>query len=174
MDKRQDGAGWARMGGILCAVGCIVPAALWGQTVTEAWPGDGVFTAATVADFGEAGEPFVLGSGLLNYTGATATLEKGLTFTVPDGLPATVRIEDPAATLTVAGPVRQTAGAFIKDGLGTLALAAPGDNNLGVSRAYEDQDSYDLVWDEATGTVGDKGYAVFTVNDGRVVMGAPG
>ena len=174
MDKQQDGAGWARMGGILCAVGCIVPAVLWGQTVTEAWPGDGVFTAATVADFGEAGVPFVLGSGLLNYTGATATLEKGLTFTVPDGLPATVRIEDPAATLTVAGPVRQTAGAFIKDGPGTLALAAPGDNNLGVSRAHEDQDSYDLVWDEATGTVGDKGYAVFTVNDGRVVMGAPG
>ena len=55
-----------------------------------------------------------------------------------------------------------------------LALAAPGDNNLGVSRAHEDQDGYDLVWDEATGTVGDKGYAVFTVNDGRVVMGAPG
>ena len=174
MDKRQDGSGWARMGGILCAVGCIVPAALWGQTVTEAWPGDGVFTAATVADFGEAGVPFVLGSGLLNYTGPTATLEKGLTFTVPDGLPATVRVVDPEATLTVAGPVRQTAGAFIKDGPGTLALTAPGDNNLGVSRAHEDKDGYDLVWDETTGTVGDTGYAVFTVNDGRVVMGAPG
>lgn len=174
MDRRQGGFGWARMGGILCAAGCIVPAALWGQTDTDPWPGDGVFTAATVADFGEAGVPFVLGSGLLKYTGPTATLEKGLTFTVPDGLPATLRVVDPEATLTLAGTVRQTAGAFIKDGPGTLVLAAPGNNNLGVSRAYENKDGYDLVWDEATGTVGDKGYAVFTVNDGRVVMGAPG
>ena len=142
----------------------------------DVWPGDGVFTASSADDFGAADVPFVMGSGLLKWTGGSATVEKPLGFDVPGGLPATVRIVDPAATLTFAGPVTQTGGALIKDGPGTLKLASgPGTVNVvGKNRAHEDKDSYDLVWDETTGTVGDKGYATFTVNEGHVILGGPG
>ncbi|MGN0847649.1 MAG: hypothetical protein ACI4RA_09730, partial [Kiritimatiellia bacterium] len=49
-------------------------------------------------------------------------------------------------------------------------------NVVGRNRADEHADGYDLEWDEETGLLkgGDKGYAVFTVNEGRVVMGGLG
>ncbi len=60
MDKRQDGSGWARVGGILCAVGMVVPAALWGRTVTEVVPGvsdDGASIVTVAFGAREAEDP---------------------------------------------------------------------------------------------------------------------
>lgn len=139
----------------------------------EDWPGGGVFTAATIDDFGSADVPFTLGTGLLKYTGPTATLEKGMTLSPETGLPATIRVTEPGTTLTISGNVNQTTGAFIKDGPGTLKFAGPA-NVIGKNRASESADSHILTWDETTGLCGDKGYAVFTVNEGRVIMGGPG
>ncbi|MGN0846886.1 MAG: hypothetical protein ACI4RA_05825 [Kiritimatiellia bacterium] len=139
----------------------------------EIWPGDGAHDMATIADFGAVDLPFTLGTGLLRYTGSTATVEKDVALSPARGLPATIRVVEPGTTLTLAGNVTQTDGAFIKDGPGTLVFGGL-TNVVGRNRVYENMDGHLLEWDEETGLCGDKGYAVFTVNDGRVVMGGPG
>ncbi len=134
MDKRQGRSGWARMGGILCAAGCIVPAALWGRTVTEtatAIADDGVSTV-TVA-FGARGEEDADADQALYV--AWAAEDKGEDIAAWTGLRRVQVLPDEAGSATLALPAaafaqgRPTVRAFI------VASGAPYDHLVESVRA---------------------------------------
>ncbi|MGN0847323.1 MAG: hypothetical protein ACI4RA_08070 [Kiritimatiellia bacterium] len=159
-------------------IGLSVGTMLFGLAVRaegEIWPGDGAWTMSKIEAFGEVDLPFTLGTGLLRYTGSTATLAKDVALSPAEGLPATIRVVEPGTRLTLAGNVTQTDGAFIKDGPGTLVFGGLA-NVVGQNRGDGRYDTTLIEWDEETGRLvhGAQGYATFTINDGGVVMGGPG
>ncbi len=160
---------------MVCLLGAACLTAGADSTDVASWTGTGLFTAETVGAFGTGTDAFPLGNGMIKYTGPSATLDRPVAIAVDGGRAATVRVTDPEVTLTISKPVTQTSGAFIKDGPGTLRLAGANTNVLGKKRATENQDGKDLAWDETTGaTTSTNGYAVFTINDGRVILGDDG
>ncbi len=133
----------------------------------------GLVSLSSVGALGLGTDALILGEGTFRYTGSDATLDRGLTL-----LPGTstnrasaVDITDSSATLTVAGPVRQPGGAFIKTGDGTLALTYPGYQEFGKSRSGSE--SVFLAYD-SDGIPVTNTYAAFVVEKGRLVIGAPG
>jgi autotransporter-associated beta strand protein len=118
----------------------------------------------------------VLGDATLRYTGPTDTLPFGYTLAPTNNgqnNAATLDITRPDTVLTVAGPVVAPAGSFIKTGEGTLVYAYPGYQELNKSRTIGNAEANPIVYDEK-GSAGTNGYALFTVDKGRVVLGAPG
>ena len=106
-----------------CAVG--FSCALW----AEDWPGAGIYTASDPADFVNAQDasiPFVMGEGILDWTGGDATVTRDLSFWAPQYRANAFKVSDANATLTIAGKFTQTNGCFIKTGPCTLALTYPG------------------------------------------------
>ena len=86
----------------------------------------GTLSVATLPDGGlpsplgessNAAANLVLGGGALSYTGATATSNRG--FTLTTATTSTIAVADPAAALTLSGPVAGD-GNFVKSGPGTL------------------------------------------------------
>ncbi len=108
-------------------VGVAVLAA--GCLCAEDWPGAGIYTASDPADFVNADDaslPFVMGEGVLDWTGGDATVTRDLSFWAPRYRANAFKVENANATLTLAGKFTETNGCFIKTGPGTLALTYPG------------------------------------------------
>ncbi len=116
----------------------------------------------------------VLGDGTFRYTGPSATLSRGYTLLPgPDtNRAAIIDIPDADTTLTIAGQVAAPGGSFIKTGEGTLRYTYPGFQELSKSKGAGNQ-AMPLVIDE-NGSAGTDGFMHFTVDKGRVILGAPG
>ena len=111
---------------------------------------------------------------MLRYTGPSATLARGYKLNpgANGQMAATIDVTEPDTTLTISGKAEAPNGAFIKTGPGTLAYTYPGFQQLSKSRTAVNEAS-DLVFD-ADGRAGTNGFAVFTIDEGRVILGAPG
>lgn len=99
-----------------------------GKTIVN----DGTIEFSSLADGGKASAigaatnvpaNIVLNGGKLNYTGATATINRGLTLESNGG---SISIGNSAALLTTSGKITGT-GKLIKEGFGRLALSAAND-----------------------------------------------
>ncbi len=135
----------------------------------------GLVETASVDAFGDSSaDPanLVLGDGTLRYTGASATLSRGFTVAPTNfgNRAAAIDVTDAGATLTVAGKVVTPNGCFIKTGPGTLAFTYPGDQQLSRSRQAVVEGT-PLTFD-ANGSASTNGYALFTVDNGKLVLGA--
>ncbi len=137
----------------------------------------GLVETASVDAFGDSSaDPanLVLGDGTLRYTGPSATLSRGFTVAPTNfgNRAAVFDVTETGTTLTVAGKVAAPYGSFIKTGNGTLVFTYPGYQELSKNRVSVFEAS-PLVYD-VNGSAGTNGYALFTVDKGRVVLGAPG
>ena len=138
----------------------------------------GILEIATVQALGSSPDDpanLFLGEGTLRYTGPSATLARGYTIAPTNSGSAratVIDITESDTTLTIAGKAAAPAGAFIKTGEGTLAYTYSGTQELSKSRVGVKEDA-PLVFDE-NGSAGTNGYAVFTVDRGRVILGASG
>ena len=137
----------------------------------------GILETASVDALGDSSvdsSNFVIGEGTFRYTGPSATMSRGYTIAPTNrGTRASViDVTNADTTLTIAGKVSAPSGSFIKTGEGTLKYTYPGYQELNKSRdsVYE---ASDLVFDE-NGSAGTNGYAQFTVDKGRLILGAPG
>ena len=156
---------------LVCAVGfsCALRA--------EDWPGAGIYTASDPSAFVNAEDatiPFVMGEGRLDWTGGDATVTRDLAFWAPQYRANAFKVVDPDATLTLAGKITQTNGCFVKTGPGTLALTYPGYQQLGKGPQNASTLNRDVKWDEETGASTNGGFSNFTIDQGRLVTGAPG
>ena len=143
----------------------------------EDWPGVGIYTASDPADFVNAQDasiPFVMGEGILDWTGGDATVTRDLSFWAPRYRANAFKVENANATLTLAGKFTETNGCFIKTGPGTLALTYPGWQQLGKGPQDASTLNHDVKWDETTGACTNGGFAYVTVDEGTLVLGAPG
>ena len=137
----------------------------------------GILEVASVTALGSSpADPanLVLGDGTLRYTGASATLSRGLTL-VPTNFgnrAAVIDVTNAATTLTIAGKVLTPNGCFIKTGSGTLAFTYPGNQDIGKSRGLSNEGGLTLF--DANGSAGTNGYALFTVDNGKLILGAAG
>jgi autotransporter-associated beta strand protein len=130
----------------------------------------GGYTGATVADGGTLslsalppGE-WVLGRGTLAYTGAAASSAQPVT--IASGTNAAVL--HTASDLTLSGGLATLSGALLKSGAGTLTLAGPTTNTLGLTGAANPNGL------AAPGVDGDgpsAGFGAFNVAQGRVTLG---
>ncbi len=137
----------------------------------------GIVETATVDAFGSSSanaENLVIGEGILRYTGASDTLDRGFTIapTNNGARAAILEVTDPDTTLTVAGQIQTVNGAFIKTGPGTLKLTYEGNQVLG-KNTDKVNDAADLVID-ANGSASTNGYSKFTLDEGRLILGVPG
>lgn len=137
----------------------------------------GIVEIASVDALGDSSDDpanLVIGEGTLRYTGPSATLSRGYTIapTNNGNRAAVIDVTDAGATLTVAGKAAAPGGSFIKTGDGTLAYTYPGYQELSKSRINLPEGT-PLVFD-ANGSAGTNGYAIFTVDKGRVILGAAG
>ena len=116
----------------------------------------------------------VIGEGTFRYTGPSATLNRG--YTIYPGpasnRAAVIDIPDADTTLTIAGNVAAPGGAFIKTGDGTVVYTASGNQVFSKSR-LPNQETGIFSYDE-NGVAATNAYAAFTVEKGRMVIGAPG
>ena len=145
--------------------------------MAEDWPGAGIYTASDPADFvnaDDASHPFVMGEGRLDWTGGDATVARDLSFWAPQYRANAFKVSDANATLTLAGKFTQTNGCFIKTGPGTLALTYPGWQQLGKGPQNASLLGRTVMWDETTGACTNGGFAHVTVDEGTLVLGAPG
>ena len=145
--------------------------------MAEDWPGAGIYTASDPADFVNADDaslPFVMGEGRLDWTGGDATVARDLSFWAPQYRANAFKVSDANATLTLAGKFTQTNGCFIKTGPGTLALTYPGWQQLGKGPQNASLLGRTVMWDETTGACTNGGFAHVTVDEGTLVLGAPG
>ena len=145
--------------------------------MAEDWPGTGIYTASGPVDFVNADDasiPFVMGEGRLDWTGGDATVTRDLSFWAPQYRANAFKVTDANATLTLAGKFTQTNGCFIKTGPGTLALTYPGWQQLGKGPQNASLLGRTVMWDETTGACTNGGFAHVTVDEGTLVLGAPG
>lgn len=137
----------------------------------------GILEVASVDALGDsAADPanLVLGEGTFRYTGPSATLERGYTLIpgVSSNRAAVIDVTNAAATLTVAGRVLAPGGAFIKTGEGTLAYTYPGYQELNKSKLSNKENG--VITYDVNGVAATNEYAQFTVEKGRLILGAPG
>ena len=145
--------------------------------MAEDWPGAGIYTASDPTDFVNADDaslPFAMGEGRLDWTGGDATVARDLSFWAPQYRANAFKVSDANATLTLAGKFTQTNGCFIKTGPGTLALTYPGWQQLGKGPQNASLLGRTVMWDETTGACTNGGFAHVTVDEGTLVLGAPG
>ena len=136
----------------------------------------GTLEVASVDALGSsAGDPanLVIGEGTFRYTGPSATLSRGYTIYpgASSNRAAVIDIPDAGTTLTVAGKVAAPGGSFIKTGEGTVAYTYAGYQEFNKSKLPNTETgvySYDENGVAATN------YAMFTVEKGRMIIGAPG
>jgi autotransporter-associated beta strand protein len=90
----------------------------------------GVLSVATIGNGGVAGDlgqatnvigNLVLGGGTLQYTGATASTDRGFTLTA--GTTSSIDVTNSGTTLTMSGSSATTTGALTKIGAGTLVFS---------------------------------------------------
>ena len=134
-----------------------------------------ITTPAALGDSAPDPANLTLGEGVFRYTGPSATLNRG--YTIAPTNSGTSRatifdIPDRATTLTITGQAAAPAGAFIKLGEGTLALTHPGEQQLSRDKT-SGNDGLDLIIDQ-NGSAGTNGYVVFSVEQGTLILGAPG
>ena len=137
----------------------------------------GILEIASVDALGDSSaDPanLVIGEGTFRYTGPSATLNRGYTLLpgASSNRAAVIEVADPAATLTVAGRVAAPGGAFIKTGEGTLVYTYPGFLEFNKSKLPNKENgvyTYDV-----NGVAPTNEYAMFTVEKGRMIIGAPG
>ncbi len=100
----------------------------------------GVLSVGSLPDGGVAGpigastaapENLVIAGGTLEYTGGSATTDRGFTIAGPGG-----GISN-GENLTIAGPVASTSGSFVKNGQGTLTFTNNGPNAFGLGNGGE-------------------------------------
>ncbi|MES2439586.1 MAG: autotransporter-associated beta strand repeat-containing protein [Verrucomicrobiota bacterium] len=70
----------------------------------------------------------LLAGGVLSYTGAGTTTNRGFTVSAPEG---GIEVTDAAANLNITGSLASTAGGLVKKGPGTLTLSGTGTQTLG-------------------------------------------
>ncbi len=116
----------------------------------------------------------VLGEGTLRYTGGSATLNRGYTLSPGAGndRAGVIDVVNAGTTLTVAGPVAAVGGAFIKTGEGTLAYTYPGYQEFNKDK-WANAETAVITYD-ADGVPDTNSYPAFTVDKGRMILGAPG
>jgi autotransporter-associated beta strand protein len=116
----------------------------------------------------------ILGEGTFRYTGPSATLSRGYTLIpgVSSNRAAVIDIPDAGTTLTVAGKVAAPGGAFIKTGEGTVAYTYPGYQELNKSK-LSNKENGQITYD-VNGVAATNEYAIFVVEKGRMILGAPG
>ena len=157
------------MGAALCA---------WNAALAEDWPGVGKYVATDASSFvnpDDPATPFVLGEGMLLYTGSSTLTDVMMTLNVASGNGANaINVQNADTTLTLAGKINHTRGCFVKTGPGTLALAYPGYQLLGPGPQDAGKLTRDVKWDETTGACTNGSFANFTLDQGSLVMGAPG
>lgn len=137
----------------------------------------GILEVASVDALGDSSADsanLVLGEGTFRYTGPSATLERGYTLIpgVSSNRAAVIDVTDAAATLTVAGRVLAPGGSFIKTGEGTLAYTYPGYQELNKSKLSNKENG--VITYDVNGVAATNEYAAFTVEKGRLILGAPG
>ncbi|MDA3924349.1 MAG: hypothetical protein PF904_06610 [Kiritimatiellae bacterium] len=144
-----------------------------GKTVTTS----GILSFSDPAQLGDSSNDagnLVLGDGILRYTGDSAIMDRGYTLEPGESnnRAAVIDVVEADTTLTIAGKAAAPGGVLIKTGEGTLAYTYPGYQELNKSRGSVTEAS-DIVYDE-NGSAGTNGYSLFTVDRGRVILGAPG
>lgn len=157
------------MGAALCA---------WNAALAAGWPGEGKYVATDASSFvneDDPATPFELGEGMLLYAGSTTLTDVMMTLNVASGTGANaINVQEEDTTLTLAGKINHTRGCFVKTGPGTLALTYPGYQLLGPGPQDANKLTRDVMWDETTGACTNGGFAYFTLDQGSLVMGAPG
>ncbi|MGI5868286.1 MAG: hypothetical protein ACOX9C_02415 [Kiritimatiellia bacterium] len=132
-----------------------------------------VVTVSDPADLASP-SPYVVGNGMLRYTGPSATVDNAFEMQAPSGAGATIDVENEDTTLTVGGAFTTTSGAFVKKGPGTLKLAAPDTTQqIGIHLPEKPDANVAVSWDPATGAIS-QGFGAYNVSEGRLVIGAPG
>jgi len=137
----------------------------------------GILEIASVDALGSSSSDpanLVLGEGTFRYTGPSATLARGYTLLpgVSSNRAAVIDITNANTTLTIAGKVAAPGGSFIKTGEGTVAYTYPGYQEFNKSKVSNKENgvyTYDV-----NGVAATNEYAMFTVEKGRMILGAPG
>lgn len=137
----------------------------------------GILEVASVTALGGSStDPanLVLGEGTFRYTGASATMNRGYTLLpgVSTNRAAVIDVTNATTTLTIAGKVAAPGGAFIKTGEGTLAFTYPGYQELSKNRLPNKENG--VITYDANGVAATNEYATFTLERGRMILGAPG
>ena len=116
----------------------------------------------------------VLGEGTFRYTGPSATLTRGYTLLpgVSSNRAAVIDITNANTTLTIAGKVAAPGGSFIKTGEGTVAYTYPGYQEFNKSRLPNKENG--AITYDVNGVAATNEYAYFTLEKGRMILGAPG
>jgi len=137
----------------------------------------GILEVASVDALGSSADDpanLVLGEGTFRYTGPSATLTRGYTLLpgVSTNRAAVIDITNATTTLTIAGKVAAPGGAFIKTGEGTIAYIYPGYQELSKNRTSSGETG--IYTYDVNGVAFTNAYAAFTVEKGRMIIGAPG
>jgi autotransporter-associated beta strand protein len=116
----------------------------------------------------------VIGEGTFRYTGPSATLTRGYTLLpgVSSNRAAVIDITKADTTLTIAGKVAAPGGSFIKTGEGTVAYTYPGYQEFNKSRLSNKENG--AITYDVNGVAATNEYAYFTLEKGRMILGAPG
>ena len=134
----------------------------------------GTLQFATVSSLGSASAGLTLGDGTFRYTGDSASLGRG--FTILAGATAdrasVLDVVNSGTTLTVPGQIVSPGGVFLKTGEGTVAFTYPGYQEFGTNRVGGSQSAI-ISYDE-NGVADINGYTAFTIDKGRVILGAAG
>ena len=113
--------------------------------------------------------PLTIGNGTLRYTGPGATYTLPVRTESAIASAATIEVTDPAATLTLSGKFDGNMP-FVKRGPGTLAFTYPGEQQLNTAGSS----SAALYTYTPDGTIAPGTFGAFAVDEGTVVLGAPG
>ena len=145
----------------------------------NAYLGDTVHSSGTlefssVGAFGSTSAGLTLGDGTFRYTGPSASLARGFTILAgpEQNRASVVDVVDAAATLTVPGQIASPGGVLLKTGDGTVAFTYPGSQAFGNNKVNGSQSAI-ISYDE-NGVADINGYSAFTVDKGRVILGAAG
>jgi autotransporter-associated beta strand protein len=139
--------------------------------------GCGTLRVATLTNGGQPGPlgassadaaNLTLGPGTFHYTGPSVTTDRGFRIAAGSGRAVLLRVED---EITFTGQVTSSSGAFIKTGPGTLRLTYPGSQTLCSGQSGSPFSQQDIGVNGDSPTVG---FGGFNVNQGIVILGAPG
>ncbi len=137
----------------------------------------GILEVASVDALGESStvpSNLVLGEGTFRYTGPSAIMTRGYTLLpgIATNRAAVLDVVNADTTLTVAGKVEAPGGSFIKTGEGTVAYTYPGYQEFNKSKLANRETG--IYTYDVNGVASTNDYAAFTVEKGRMIIGAPG